>query len=82
MGRGGGGEGDVVFSNRSVHKKYKARGLSTQCFDKSILLQRRKAAVLLHITASPVTKTLREQEGNSKFVFFFVMLFIFLLLVL
>ena len=58
----GGGRGeDVVFSTRSVHKKYIARGLSTQCCDKSILLQRRKAAVLLHSTASPVTKTLREK---------------------
>ena len=60
-GGGGWGGGDVAFSTRSVHKKYKARGLSTQCCDKSILLQRRKAAVLLHSTAFPVTKTLREK---------------------
>ena len=55
------GVGGAVFSTRSVHKKYIARGLSTQCCDKSIFSQRRKAAVLLHSTASPITKTLREK---------------------
>ena len=53
--------GEVEVSTRSVQKKCIVRGLSTQCCDKIIFLQRQKAAVLLHSTTFPVTKVLCEK---------------------